>query len=251
YMDALWRPVLVREYDTANASGTQRFTRQAFDQAGRVSFASYPSTSSAPATGTWTEYDALNRPTSVSQDSEIGLLTTTTTYLPGFQARVTSPKGYQTITSYRAWDEPTTDYPVAITHPGGAFTDIARDIFGKPTALTRRDSSGGTAVTRHYVYDAQQRLCKSVEPETGATILAYDGADNLAWSRAGATQTGTGSCNTADIPLAQRTVRSYDARNRIQALAFPDNRGNTSYDYTPDGQLLSISADNGGADVVS
>ncbi|MCD9032697.1 RHS repeat protein, partial [Luteimonas sp. Y-2-2-4F] len=43
YLDALWRPVLVHEYDAGNAAGTQRFTRQAFDQAGRVTFASYPS----------------------------------------------------------------------------------------------------------------------------------------------------------------------------------------------------------------
>lgn len=216
-----------------------------------LSFASYPSAASDPSTGTWTEYDALNRPTSVSQDSEIGLLTTLTQYESGFRTRVTSPKGYQTITSYRAWDEPTNDYPIAIAHPGGAFTDIARDVLGKPTALTRRDSSGTTTVTRRYVYDTHQRLCKSIEPETGATILAYDAADNVVWSRAGAAYTSASSCNAADIPLAQRTSRSYDARNRILALTFPDNRGNTDYSYTPDGRLLSISTDNGGSDVVS
>lgn len=250
YLDALWRPVLVREYDTANASATQRFTKQAFDHAGRVIFASYPSSSGTPATGTWTDYDALGRPISVGQDSELGVLVTLSQYLSGFQTRVTSPKGHQTTTGYLAWDEPTTDYPVTIAHPAGVFTDIARDAFGKPTALTRRNSSGSVSLTRRYVYDAHQQLCKSVDPETGATIMAYDGAGNLAWSKAGATQTGTTSCNTSNIPVAQRTVRSYDARNRIQSLVFPDNLGNTTYDYYPDGQLAQITTDNGGVDIV-
>lgn len=250
YLDALWRPVLVREYDTGNASATQRFTKQAFDHAGRVIFTSYPSSSGTPATGTWTDYDALGRPISVGQDSELGVLVTLSQYLSGFQTRVTSPKGHQTTTGYLAWDEPTTDYPVTIAHPAGVFTDIARDAFGKPTALTRRNSSGSVSLTRRYVYDAHQQLCKSVEPETGATIMAYDGAGNLAWSKAGATQTGTTSCNTSNIPVAQRTVRSYDARNRIQSLVFPDNLGNTTYDYYPDGQLAQITTDNGGVDIV-
>ncbi|MCD9006948.1 RHS repeat protein, partial [Luteimonas sp. XNQY3] len=34
YFDALWRPLLVREYDTANEAGTQRFQRFAYDHAG-------------------------------------------------------------------------------------------------------------------------------------------------------------------------------------------------------------------------
>ncbi|MEN5117155.1 RHS repeat protein [Luteimonas sp. TWI662] len=251
YLDALFRPILTREYDTADANGTQRFVRRAFDQGNREIFVSYPASSSAPNTGVWSEYDALGRPTSVSQDSELGVLTTTTQYLAGFKTRTTRPKGAQTTTSYLAWDQPTTDYPIQVAHPAGAFTDIARDAFGKPTAITRRDGGGSTSVTRSYIYDAHHQLCKTVEPETGATIQAYDGAGNLVWSRSGASYTATSSCNTADVPVAQRTLRSYDARNRVQALTFPDHRGDTSYGYAPDGKLVFMTVDNGGADVVS
>ncbi|MCL6712581.1 RHS repeat protein [Pseudomonas sp. R2.Fl] len=69
YFDALWRPLVVREYDAANVAGTQRFSRFAYDAEGRVTFASYPGTTDALSTGTWTEYDALGRVTAVSQDS--------------------------------------------------------------------------------------------------------------------------------------------------------------------------------------
>src|SRR5690606_36329713 len=111
---------------------------------------SYPSTSSNPTTGAWTLYDALGRVTSVSQDSEHGLMTTATEYLTGFLTRVTNPRGFQTVTSYLAYDQPSTDWPLAIHAPNGAITTIARDTFGKPTALSR----GG--VTRSYVYNAHQ-----------------------------------------------------------------------------------------------
>ncbi|WP_457022077.1 RHS repeat protein [Luteimonas sp. A611] len=258
YFDALWRPLVVREYDTANASGTQRFSRFTYDHEGRVTFASHPGTSDALSTGTWTWYDALGRPTQITQDSELGALTTGTEYLAGFKTRVTPPRGqpanaaFQTTTSYLAWDQPTTDLPVAIAHPAGAFTDIGRDVFGKPTAITRRNSSGSVALTRSYVYDAYQQLCKSVEPETGATIMAYDNAGNLAWSKAGATQTATGACNTADIPAAQRTTRTYDGRNWLRTLSFPDGRGNQSWTYTRDGLPATINTQNSGSgDVVT
>jgi len=70
YFDALWRPLLVREYDAGNVAGTERFVGYEYDHEGRVVFASYPSTVSNPDKGVWTTYDALGRVRSVAQDSE-------------------------------------------------------------------------------------------------------------------------------------------------------------------------------------
>lgn len=42
YYDALWRPLLVREYDAGNEAGTQRASVTAYDTEGRVTFQSYP-----------------------------------------------------------------------------------------------------------------------------------------------------------------------------------------------------------------
>ncbi|MFT4246719.1 MAG: hypothetical protein QM581_01610 [Pseudomonas sp.] len=137
YFDALWRPLLVREYDTAKEAATQRFQRFAYDHEGRVIFASYPGSSDALNSGTWTEYDALGRITSVSTDSEQGLLTTLTEYLPGNQTRVTDPRGNKTVSGYQVFDNPEYEKPVWILHPEGARTDIARDVFGNVTQIVR------------------------------------------------------------------------------------------------------------------
>ena len=235
YYDGLWRPLLVRSFDAGNVAGTERFTRTAYDADGRVTFQSYPSGSSNPTTGVWTGYDALGRVTSVAQDSELGLLVSTTEYLAGFQTRTTNPRGFQTVSSYLAYDQPSTEWPLRINAPEGQTTTLARDPFGKPLAITR----GG--VTRSYGYDGYQQLCRSEEPETGTTLYTYDGAGNLTGSAAGL-PAGT-ACGTANT----RTVaRSYDVRNRLSALLFPDGNGNQSWTYTADGLPATVTTANDG-----
>jgi YD repeat-containing protein len=177
YFDGQWRPLVVREYDVANVAGTERFSRWAYDAQGRTTFAAYPATASAATTGTWTEYDALGRPAAVSQDSELGLLTTQYAYLTAFKTRATNPRGNATTTSFQAWDAPVTDYPTLVAMPEGAYTHITRDDFGKPTRIRRSNSSsptGGTGINRDYAYNTFQQLCRVTEPETGATLMGYD-----------------------------------------------------------------------------
>ena len=59
-----------------------------------------------------------------------------------------------------------------ILHPEGARTDIGRDIFGKPTSLSRKGGTPSVWLGRSYTYDARQRLCKRVEPEIGHDVDA-------------------------------------------------------------------------------
>lgn len=247
YHDALWRPILSHTYDEANVAATLSSIRTAYDGEGRVIFQSYPTADLIPPSqGTWTTYDALGRVTAVAQDSELGLLTTLTQYQSGFKTLVTDPRGNQTTTAYRAYDQPSYDWPVAIIHPEGAYTDIARDAFGKPTAITRRNDSGSVSATRSYVYDDYQQLCRANEPETGTTFMGYDGAGNLAWSAAGYASTDVAQCALPEWTTARRVDRAYDARNRITFMAMPDNRGNQSWTYTPDGLIKSSIVDNDG-----
>jgi RHS repeat-associated protein len=103
--------------------------------------------------------------------------------------------------------------------------------------------------TRHYIYDQHQRLCKVVEPETRATVMDYDPAGNLAWSASGLELMGTavGQCDRTDTSVATRKVsRTYDARNRVQHLRFPDGRGDQDWTYTPTGQPKTITTSNDG-----
>ncbi|QLQ27771.1 MAG: hypothetical protein HZT39_05335 [Pseudoxanthomonas sp.] len=251
YFDGFWRPRLVHEYDTSNVAGTQRFTVQDYDADGRASFSAYPvsslSTVADAQPGTWTLYDLLGRPTSVSQDSEHGLLTTTTEYLSGFRQRVTNPRGHATTITYQAFDQPDTGAPVLIEAPAGQTTAIARTVRGEPISLTRSGtwSGGSQSLTRSYVYDAHRRLCKTLEPETGATVMGYDAASNLTWTAAGLALPGTSdaSCGpdrTAAYSSGRRVDRTYDARHRLTTLAFPDGNGNQTWTYTADGLPASI-----------
>lgn len=255
YFDAMWRPLLIREYDAKNIAGTQRFNGFEYDHAGRTVFASYPSVQDNPESGIWTSYDALGRQIQVSQDSERGVLRTTTSYLSdktGVYTLVTKPGGQQTRTMYQVFDQPSYDTPVKIYHPEGVVTTINRDIFGKPTSIVRGSSDGAVKAVRSYAYNANQELCRSVEPETGATLMGYDVAGNLAWSAAGLSpDTACHPTGLEPTIKARRVVRTYDVRNRLKTLSFPDQFGDQTWEYTADGLPGSIVAANVGTNTVT
>lgn len=260
FYDALWRPILVHDYDGANLEGTLRTQGFTYDHDGRVTFVSYPTgTTASGTTGTWTNYDALGRVSSVSEDSELGLLTTVTSYLndtSGPYMRVTSPLGKQTRTWYQMFDQPDYSRPIRIWRPEAAVTHITRDVFGKPTRIRRSNSGdvdGGTVMLdRSYSYNSAQELCRTTEPETGATLFGYDDAGNLSWSAAGLpASTICDAAGTSTTVIARKAARTYDTRNRLKSLSFPDGRGNTTSAYTPDGRLASTIVDNDGTNVVT
>ena len=250
HFDALWRVVAEERYDSTNVASTRSITVNRYDIEGRLEFSSYPvavisSIYDPSLQGTWSEYDALGRTTSVTQDSELGPLTTLTQYISGFRTRVTNPRGKVTTTSYLTFDEPTTDWPSSISHPEGSYTHIGRDVFGKPTSIRRNDSasiSGGSiGVNRQLHYNSAQELCKTIEPETGATLVGYDDGGNITWSAAGLPASTPCSMTGSEPAIAaRRIVRTYDARNRVATVAFPDGRGNQVWGYFPDGLPQSI-----------
>lgn len=257
YFDAFWRPLVTEHYDAANKSATISQVAQRYDAAGRTVFTSYPvnniSSYSTANVGTHTAYDALGRVTEVDQDSELGPLPTTTSYLPGFQTEVTDPRGNSTIINYKAFGEPTTQWPASITAPQGQLTIIQRDAFGKPLSVTRTGTAQGSPKqVRSYVYDGNQQLCKRIEPETDATAFGYDAAGNLAWTASGLDLPNTASCDTAAAQASGRAVtRSYDTRNRVTAVTYPDDASDTSYGYAPDGALASQMMNNAGQPVTT
>ncbi len=267
--DAMWRPVVVQTYDKTNSSTTAATISQVitrYDASGRTSFVSYPQrvfnaaisdTWANPlvapnAKGVWTTYDALDRVKTVAQDSEYGPLPTTTGYLVGFRTQVTDPRGNSTTASYKAYDRPTYDLPISIGHPEGVYTDIGRNVFGKPESLTLSDDSLSFVVSRLYAYNDYQQLCRTIEPETGTTVMGYDAAGNLSWSASGL-PANTHCSATGDTAVINpsKIVRAYDSRNRITSLIFPDHLGDTTYTYWPDGLSHNITADNGGIDQVT
>ncbi|KAF1055454.1 MAG: hypothetical protein GAK43_00248 [Stenotrophomonas maltophilia] len=224
-----------------------------YDSTGRPVFGSYPTRNASDyrgaLSGTHTSYDPLGRVTRTETDSELGRLVTLTQYLPGAQVRSINPRGQSTTTTFLMYGAPSQDMPVQILHPEGAVTDIQRDAFGKPLSLLRRSLDGSISLRRQYVYDAWQRLCKSVEPESGATAMGYDSAGNVIWSAAGLSLFGA-QCDSAQAQLSPaKADRTYDSMNRVTSLRFSDGQGDQNWSYWPGGALKRVQTFNGSSAV--
>ena len=240
YLDALWRTRLERTWDRANEGATSRIAETRYDFGGREAFVSYPQRSltgvDGALLGASSTYDALGRVTTQTQDSELGALSTVTAYLGNFQTRVTNSRGHASTFSYQAFDQPSEGTITSISAPEGVTVSIVRDVFGKPNAITRAGTwaGSGLSATRRYGYDAHQRLCKTIEPETGATIQAYDVAGNLAWRASGQSSTSTAACDQASVAAGSKVSFGYDARNRLTGTTFGDGQPGIARSYTPD-----------------
>jgi RHS repeat-associated protein len=253
YLDALWRPILSKEEDTA-VGGTQRYTRRSFDFAGRETFVSAPSRTLPNGqlyqltTGVQHQYDGLGRLISAQQSAEAphGALTTLIQYEPGFTKKVIPPSGKSTLTSFLAFDEPIEDWPVLIEAPETMRIAIARDAYGKPLTITRSGTqmSDGAALAvsaqRKYIYDDNEQLCKTVDPELGATIYEFDNAGNLRFVGEGLNLPGPACDREQQAYRAVRTEHTYDYRNRKLNSVYADTSPSIQRTYYPDGALHTL-----------
>ena len=73
---------------------------------------------------------------------------------------------------------------------------------------------------RQFVYDGYSQLCKTIEPETGATVTGYDGAGNPALSAAGLDRTAYASTNNCNYAAADGSDRVVN-RTPMPATASP------------------------------
>ena len=252
YFDAMWRPRITREFDSGDEANTRTMVLRRYDVNPRKTFESYPqrsiaSTHAAPP-GVTRSYDGLGRVIEQQADSELGPLVTTTAYQSGLSTRVTNPRGHATTTTYRAFDNPDEAMAVHIAMPEGVNVSIARDVLGDATAITRSGLHGGVnvGVTRSYVYDGHRLLCKTVEPESGATLLSYDGAANVTWRAVGTNLLSLAACDRDSAPANRKIHHAYDTRNRLTATSYGDGSPGVTRSYTPDG-LLAGTASNGTA----
>lgn len=243
YFNAELQPLLTDTYIYGDANSHANI-RNDYDYKGQTTFGSYPVAGtpdvSAITAGVTSGYDALGRLTSTQQTSELGTLTTSTAYLSGARKQVTDPKGKITVTAYQVFDEPTYDAVVQVQAPGGVIQTITRDLYGNPTAIRQYGNFNGLSgdVTKTLAYDGYHRLCRTTEPESGSEVMAYDGANNLAWSAAGLSLTGAG-CGLEQVADAGKTARTYDAMNRLLTLTPPSGTQNTAYAYDLLGNLKS------------
>jgi len=230
--DALLRPLLSTKADISAATAAVS-SRTEYDWAGRKTFESYP-VEGTPDRGTITlgtamAYDVLGRPTSSTQSSEQGDLTTTTSYPAGGAQQVTDARGTSTVNHFQMFDAPSFDNVVKVEAPENVIQTIVRNVFGEVLSLTQGD------LTRTMTYDTEHRLCRSWEPETGSTMTAYDAADNVVWSASGQPFNGDG-CGYDQVAEAAKTTSSFDAMNRATAVTYPNGTLATTFTYDPLGK---------------
>jgi YD repeat-containing protein len=243
YFDAMLRSVLS---DSDIGSTVQSSTLTTYDSKGQKLFSAYPSATALTYTptptvaGITTTYDALERVTQVQQSSELGTLTSSTAYLSGAKQQVTDPKGNVTTISYQVFDEPSYDNVLQVQAPTGITQTVVRNVYGNPLSITQSGLYGteSDSVTKTLTYDSYHRLCRTTEPESGSEVMAYDAANNLAWSASGLAITGTG-CGQEQVAAAAQTARTYDAMNRVKTILPPAGTQSTTYGYDPVGRMTS------------
>ena len=243
YFDAMLRPLLA-DSNITGVSGSDITTASAYDWSGQTVFASYPVigapnvSDSAVSTGMHHTYDALERAIQTQQDSELGLLTTTTAYLSGAGMQVTDPSANVTTTYYQVFDEPSYNAPIEVQSPGGITQNIARDIYESPVSITQSGLYGteSESVTKTLTYDIYHRLCRTTEPESGDEVTAYDPANNIRFTASGLSLSETG-CARDEVPIAAQTTYTYDPMNRVKTIVPPAGTQSTQYTYDFVGNL--------------
>lgn len=233
YYDASLRPILVQELDTA--TGIAIYTRTAYDYANRVTFQSYPSSSSAASAGITTTYDDLGRVTG-SRTTD-GIVLSRLTYLSGNRIQASDADGKVTTTTYQAFDTPDYTNAIRAEAPENRTTVVARDVFGKITGVTQSGSwSGGSAsATRTFEYDGNQRLCRRTDPERASTAWGYDAASQIVWEAKGLSGIG---CLAAAPSGA--TIYDYDASGRRSLDDYPGTTDDVGYGYDAADNITSV-----------
>lgn len=245
--DGLWRPIVTHEWDSAQ--GGDRFTVRRFDSEGRGTFTSFPVGSvtnhAQVLSGSRNFFDETGRLIRSESDFEFGVLESKISYLAGARKQVTNPNGNVTETTYQQLDDASEALPTQIISKQGTTTTLAnvaivRDVWGKPKSVTRSGTAPAVSATRTYVYDSNQRLCKLIEPERGAEVYHYDGSNNVDWTAKGLNLLNPTLCNTTNVSYSAMIGRTYDARNRLTMIDYPDETLDEFRTYEADGALDTL-----------
>lgn len=230
-MDALFRPLVTRERDTARNLNV--YVRQQFDAYNQPVFKSFPSSSDTESNGQAAEYDGLQRVT--RQYSTVDNTGVDYHYLSGNRVETVDALGNRTTTTYRAFGTPEQKLPIVISQPEGVSTTLVYNLFDNVSSITQ----GG--VTESRFYNAQQRLCRLYRPDVGATAYEYDTIGNVTWEAKGASGANT-TCSAAGVLASEKTSFSYDNLGSIRQITYPDSSGNSVYTYDNQGNLTRLTS---------
>lgn len=252
FFDAWMRPVMYWDQDASNPAATVS-SRHAYDWRGLETFTSYPlkgSVGLADATrGVRSTFDALGRVTRMEQDSEKGVLATTVGYgviapWGGAGVQVTASDGTMTTSAYQVQGTPTLGGILRTKVTGStaemATQQVTRDEYGLPLSMTQSGSyeRNNVSLTREYVYDGAKRLCRTIQPETGNTVVDYDNGGRKTWMAQGVSISGNG-CGREQVPANARNTYIYDTMDRLVSVTYPAGSGGKTFTYDAVGRMTS------------
>ncbi|MBL8298587.1 MAG: RHS repeat-associated core domain-containing protein, partial [Rhodanobacteraceae bacterium] len=171
---------------------------------------------------------------------------TSTQYLAPFTTQYSNARNKITSTTFQVFDEPSESAPLTISEPLNTTTTYTRDVFGKPLTLKRSGTfnSSPVSLVRHYVYDADQLLCKTIEPESSATVISYNLSHQIEWKASGQPLTSTSDCQRTSVTAADKISYDYDGRERLWRTRYGDNSPSVTVTFTPDGLPETVQSDN-------
>lgn len=135
----------------------------------------------------------------------------------GDQTTVTDANGHKTTVSYSSEDQ-----PIKVTQPSGAVQETEYDGAGQ---IVKQTDGNKHATT--YVRNVLGQVTETVNPLEGKTTETYDAAGNLA---------------SVTSPEGLTTSYSYSKENQLSKISYSEAGAHAvEYEYTPDGQLASMS----------
>lgn len=195
-----------------------------------------------------TDYDALNRPTLVTQPDNS---TVKYEYLPNEITRVTDERSFQTINSYRSFGDPAKRELMQVRAdrgdtPGALYqtTYMDRNLIGDVNSITQE------GVTRTYKYNSHFMVFEEDHPEVGAVVYARDNVGNVISRKVAASGTTIYTPDrlyrTTNVayPDGTSVVLGYYKNDRLKNVT----KGATRWDYIYDGnnnltsELLTVNA---------
>ena len=237
YMDALYRPYKIRNYEYVK--GESKYSHFEYDQLGKPIFVSYPTTSSSkPTTGTYTDYDPLGRVISITQSSRGSK---SYEYSSDSRVTVTDEVGNETTTLYQSYGQPNYGTNIkAIYAPEGVNTNISRNIFGNISYI--RQSGSGADEYEYHAYDSYRRLCKVSRDDVGITVYSRNTTGSVAWKGVGYSHGSgnTGNCTNSTGSGGKITYLYDNFGNTWTESHSAYSSANLTYTYSNQGNLTKL-----------
>ncbi|WP_444957437.1 RHS repeat domain-containing protein [Microbulbifer sp. ZKSA002] len=234
FYDQLYRPVLIREIDTTDVSGTQKYVRREFNAENKEVFVSYPSKEYGEPDGVKYSYDGLGRMLKRMNTADSSKITYS--YEPKNTLILTDQNGNKTSTQFLAYGTPNSSIPLNVSSPENLKTNFSYNLFGKIEYIDQGDNQ------EVYFYDDRQRLCKSYRPETNWSYFSYN-ANNEVIREAHGVGVDSLSCDISVAPDELVIKHKYDNRGDLWVSEFGDGTSDVEYIRDDVGNLTNLKFD--------